>query len=94
MFKPLPLIEAPPDAAHTPAMTTTPLHTWQLECWGPGWAWVGCEGASEGWGNVSLVPLRQRAVEVTWVWPDWVAGEVTPAESIHYQVEYGPLDAP
>lgn len=74
-------------------------HTWQLECWGPGWAWAGCEGASDGWGNVSLVPLRQRAVEVTWVWPEWSDGQVivpqsSPVENLRYQVEYGPLDAP
>lgn len=30
---------------------------------------------SEDWGNVSLVPLPQRAVGVTWVWPQgWMGG--------------------
>ncbi|KAK8404290.1 hypothetical protein O3P69_007545 [Scylla paramamosain] len=82
-------------------MTPTVQHHWQLECWGRGWAWEGCEGASDGWGNVSLVPLKQRAVEVTWVWPEWsdADGEVMPPPGpsdadLRYQVEYGPLNAP
>ncbi|KAG0714390.1 hypothetical protein GWK47_014255 [Chionoecetes opilio] len=91
-----------PVLSHAPSIPMTPTvkHTWQLECWGPGWAWAGCEGASAGWGNVSLVPLKQRAVEVTWVWPDWYAdGQVmapivVPQTHLRYQVEYGPLDAP
>ncbi|XP_069192377.1 uncharacterized protein [Procambarus clarkii] len=89
-------IPSPGEPSFPSTMAPRAQHTWQLECWGAGWAWVGCQGSSDGWGNVSLVPLRQRAVEVTWVWPDWVTGEViaAPTDTVHYQVEYGPLHAP